>query len=451
MHQHKRYALFIALSLGLLVLDSCKTDSPEQITNANKSSFQLLQEKVITPSCTGCHTTGSNYANESGLVLDAPVAYQNLFAIPAHQVSAHTDGLLRIKAGDADNSLLYLKVHGFPQGKNYGSMMPLGYKALTIGQQQFIHDWINAGAPKTGNVADPSLLDDTSHYPEAAFIPLDPPAPGEGFQVSTGNFDIRPNFEREIFVLRHLGNSQPVYINHIHTRMRTNSHHLVLYTFDPQTPRTDMPKYDIVRDLRDSNGADIVATELQMLYHNFLGGAMSEESDFWFPQGIAVRLDPSTGIDVNAHYVNRTSGSIPGEAYANIYTMNPAEVKHVAEPIISYSSDFTLPPHQETTVTNNIFLNTADTAIHLFLLTSHNHSKGRKFQIQLVGGMRNGEVVYESTDWEHPVLKTFDPPIVLNKGEGMKSIVTYYNDSPNDVTFGFKSTDEMNVIFAHYY
>src|SRR5579872_4853575 len=224
----KKYSLITAFFVITIALNSCKSDTPVQGTAPN-SSFAQLQTKAFNKSCTGCHTQGTDYALQSGLILDANVAYQNLVGVKAQYSNAASDGLLRIKPGNADASFLYMKLTSFPQGKEYGLHMPLGITPLSIGQQKFIHDWINAGAPQTGVVADASLLDDTTHYPTADFTPLDPPAPGTGFQVTTGKFDVASNFEREIFIYRDLGNPVPVYINHIHTKMRPNSHHLLVY------------------------------------------------------------------------------------------------------------------------------------------------------------------------------------------------------------------------------
>ena len=52
------------------------------------------------------------------------------------------------------------------------------------------------------------------------------------------------------------------------------------------------------------------------------------------------------------------------------------------------------------------------------MLTSHMHMLGKRFQIKIVGGARDGELVYESTDWEHPQTLTFTTPIVLRDGAG---------------------------------
>ena len=445
----KIYHPSLAVLCAALLLSSCsKSENPTQ--SVNSSSFQKLQEKILTKTCVQCHTAGADYANESGLVLDADVAYANLVGVPAHHSNALIDGLLRVKAGSADSSFLYMKVHAIPQGKIYGSNMPLGLTRLSIGQQEFIRQWINAGAPKTGTVADAALLDDTTHYAAADFTPLEPPAPGTGYQITTGKFDVPANFEREIFVYRRIGNTQPIFINHIHTKMRPNSHHLVLYTFDPTMPKSILPKYDIFRDLRNPDGSYIISTQDQMNYHFFLGGSMVQEEDYWFPPGVALPLAANSGIDFNTHFINRTTNTIPGECYANIYTVNPANIQHVAQPIFDYTTAIDLPPNQQTIVTNTS-LNQTGAPINIFMLTSHNHEWGKKFQIAIAGGSRNGEIVYESTDWAHPLVKTFNTPIVLNNGEGLKYTITYFNNTTRTINFGLTSQDEMAVIYGYYY
>ena len=73
--------------------------------------------------------------------------------------------------------------------------MPLGGPFLTNGELDFIEDWIWAGAPDTGIVADPLILNDISEYEAPEFSPLD--IPETGVQYHIGPFDVYPNSERE--------------------------------------------------------------------------------------------------------------------------------------------------------------------------------------------------------------------------------------------------------------
>src|SRR5207245_972742 len=133
-------------------------------------------------------------------------------------------------------------------------------------------------------------------------------------------------------------------------------------------------------------------------------------SDYMFPTGVALRVPASLSIDVNVHYVNRTDGTIPGEAYANLFTVPLAQVEKVASTSNMRNTSISLPAGRETTLEKTFTVAQTTT---IFMLTSHMHSLGTKFQIKIVGGARDGELVYESTDWAHPQTLTFSPPIVL--------------------------------------
>jgi hypothetical protein len=85
------------------------------------------------------------------------------------------------------------------------------------------------------------------------------------------------------------------------------------------------------------------------------------------------------------------------------------------------------------------------------MLTSHTHKLGERFEIQISGGARNGEVIYTSSDWHHPTIETYDPALELKAGEGLTMVITYNNTTDHVVKFGLKSTDEMGIIFGYYY
>jgi hypothetical protein len=230
-----KYTLLSILSASIILtatlINSC-TQKEQIATNAG--SFDLLQDKILTKSCatTGCHAseTDGNYAQHK-LILSKGQAYKNLFDVTPTNKTAVQDGLKRVKAFKSLESLLYHKLFYDPihhGGKSYGSIMPLGGDLLSVGQIEFIRRWIEAGAPETGNVADASLLDDKTPS-TSTFLGLLPPAAGTGFQMVLDKFDVAPNFERELFVRKPLGNTQTVYVNRMKISMRSGSHHFILY------------------------------------------------------------------------------------------------------------------------------------------------------------------------------------------------------------------------------
>lgn len=415
------------------------------------SSFAKLYDRVIAPACGSCHTAGHAYAMQSGLVLDPGVAYRNLVEGAVKLADAIARGFTRLVVpGDSGRSFLHRKLLLWdPQLQaSLGGAMPLGNTSLSVGQIEFVKRWIDAGAPEHGEVADAALLDDTRLPAYAPFAPLAPPPTGKGFQIRVDPFQVMPNFERELFVYRALGNAQPIYVNRFETRMRPNSHHLVLYDFRADTPAGVLPVKDAVRDIRNPDGSLAFLNMVPMAYHVFLGGSMSPNGGYAFPPGVALRLPADAAIDFNLHYVNRGAAPVAGEAYANLHTIDSTQVQHVASTLNLANTSLNLPPMQRTTATRTF---TFDRTTRILALTSHMHKLGERFVIRISGGPRSGEVVYESTEWEHPRMVTYEPAIVLQPGEGLTSAITYNNTTSRTVTFGLTSEDEMGIIFGYTY
>jgi len=145
-----------------------------------------------------------------------------------------------------------------------------------------------------------------------------------------------------------------------------------------------------------------------------------------FPTGVALKLQANTALDLNAHYFNKQTTSFTGENYINLYTVPQSSVIKEAQSINFANYSFSIPANSRKTITTDF---TFAQAVTVITLTSHFHKMGEKFQIKILGGARNGEIVYENTDWEHPLVVNLANPIQLKAGEGLTSVVTYNNSS----------------------
>ncbi len=111
---------------------------PEPEPEPETTTLTQVQSRVFDPSCafSGCHAGASPAAGQN---LSAGRAWSNLVNVPSSQNPAYT----RVIPGDADNSLLIMKLEGTAP---FGSRMPLGGAPLSNGQIQSIRAWVNAGA-----------------------------------------------------------------------------------------------------------------------------------------------------------------------------------------------------------------------------------------------------------------------------------------------------------------
>ncbi len=436
--------VFTTIIFATMVAVSCKKKSSSR---DGVDTWAVIQNDILTPGCakSGCHSATSDPGySQHTLVLSAAVAYNNLVGAASTNAAARAEGLQRVKPGDAFNSLLYQKIICQSHQTRYGAVMPLGGPNLTVGQIEFIKQWITKGAPKTGSVVDASILDNKQLCTET-FTPLAAPAPSEGFQLTINPFSINPNSEREVFISRQTPNTSTVYVNKFVMQGRPNSHHFVLYGFQNLTT---LPPVNTLRDLYNADGSVNFSTFNQMQNHVFLNGGTDVNGTYTFPPGVALKLAPATPLDLNAHYFNRQNVSLPAENYINLYTVPAASVTKEAQSINFANYNFSIQANTRKTITTYY---TFTKAVSVITLTSHYHKLGEKFQIKILGGTRNGEVVYESTDWEHPLVVNLSTPIQLRAGEGLTSVVTYNNTTNKTVSFGFTSEDEMNIIFGYYY
>ncbi len=450
------FYFFFLVCISIVLSNCTKTtvnNTDPKPDNTTLGSFDLIQNKILTPSCatSGCHESDKDAAfKQHGLVLAKGKSYKNLFNILPKNQNAIDDKLKLVTAYKSAESLLFHKLNWNTEHhtKNYGSPMPLGSTSLFAGQIEFVRRWIEAGAPEKGKVvADETLLDDKTPAiaDDASFTALEAPSQNEGFQLKVDKFEIAPNFEREIFVRREVGNKTDIYVNKIKLKSRANSHHMVIYAFKE---KSILPPLNLVRDLRNPDNTLNIVTALTIGSHVFLGGGTDAQQEYNFPEGSALLLPAETTVDLNPHYFNKTNSVHFGENYVNFYTTPKEKVKNVVKMLDLANQNLSIEPNERKTITKSWTFNTNN---NIVMLTSHTHKLGEKFLIKIKGGPRDGQVVYETTDWEHPLIKNFKEPLQLLKGEGLTSEVTYFNNTTKAVKFGLTSEDEMDIIFGYYY
>ena len=157
-------------------------------SSETRPTWDIIRDDIIVPRCASCHTAGSFYAQQSGLVLSADIAYQEIINTIPTNSSAAEDGLVQISNEGGllaiQQSYLWEKInirdeeHYLSDHPYYGEFMPLGGPFLANGQLAFIEEWILAGAPQTGVVVDPILLTDTTIYTSPEFEILEVPENG---------------------------------------------------------------------------------------------------------------------------------------------------------------------------------------------------------------------------------------------------------------------------------
>lgn len=418
--------------LAICLFSSC--DKGVQVeAEGPKTTFESIQGTILSQNCSvsGCHNSTSH---SGGLDLESSASYSNLVNAEPTNTFARTAKFVRVRPFKPDSSFLFLKIDG-TQALDFGNRMPSNSTAeLPSNYREFIRQWIQAGAPREGEVADARLIRDPI-VSNDTFTP--PSQPQQGLQLQVRPFAIDPLSEREIFVYNKSTNADSLYVNRIEVKMRPGSHHFILYSYNATGLREGE-----IRDLTTTNG-EIFRAGRQLFI-----GSQTPMLDHQLPPNVVLRMNPYQGFDYNSHYVNTGSAVKTGEVYVNLHTVARNDSTKVAVPIFDNYVLLSLPRGQKTTVQ---YTWTKSFARNVFMLSSHSHKRGESFKIFGVGGINQGRLLYENYDWDHPPLKAFSPPLRFEAGEGYRIEVTYNNNTDRDLHFGITSEDEMCIVVGYYY
>ena len=424
---------------------------PQATVAQENSTWDVIRHDIFGSNCASCHTAGTPFAKQSGLLLTADVAYQQLIDVPATNAAARNDGLVRVSStpglAGLEQSFFWEKIntrqrdHFYEDHADYGAMMPLG-GSLTNGELDFIGDWLLSGAPDTGVVADPLLLNDTSIYEPHEFEPL--PIPEHGIQFHLGPFEAWPaeKYDREFYYFEPMQIDEPVYLDKYEIRYREGSHHFILYHYEQGE---SIPEPGVYRDFRDADGKPLINFLRDEIRHaDFLVGTQIADFSYELPEQVGLRLSSTAGFDFNSHTVNRTGEPREAEVYVNLHTANPSDIIHVAEQKNFANLFLNIPPNRVTTISKTFTFREKE---HIIQMWSHAHESMVEFRVEHVGGDQDGELIYWTNDWEHPPLATYDDPLVFETGDQIRLVTTYDNQTDQAKRFGFLSTDEMQFLF----
>jgi hypothetical protein len=441
--------------------------SPVRLTDAEfdscqqkgELSFGSIYEKVLAASCAfaSCHSAESHRAGLSFATLDD--AYKALVGAAPTTPAALAAGYLLVEPGKPEKSFLVKKLTS--PGPGEGNRMPASSSTpLSVDVINGIREWILAGAPKEGTISGvPDITDEPA--PPTDRIPAPPPPEeGKGIQIHLGPFPVAPRSEREIFYYldKPLASfPQDVLVQRMDIHMSDDSHHFILYEY---TGSTKPPA-------GYRTGAFVNLTS-----HRFLAASQQAFFSLAFPPGVGFKISKNASFDLNSHYLNLNgSQTLQAEVYVNIFFAEPGSVTTFVKPVFDINTNINVPPHQ--TVTTKLAFPSASSSLqdlalgsngrvsretHIYALSSHMHRHGIKFVVYLIENGRDTappQKVYENDDWDDPVYKTFDPPLILKPGQGLRYETTHsYFDPPSEnappLQFAETSEDEMAIMLGMY-
>lgn len=385
------------------------------------STFELI-EKVIFErhGCTSafCHDASAS----GGLNLLPGAAYDALVDGPVQSFAARPP-LVRVYPSKKENSLLWLNLAAASLPDQWTAPlrpMPLGgLPPLSLDELEVIQRWIEAGAPRDGVVEGTGeILDACLPPPEPLETkPLDPPPPGTGIQLRAPRQILPPRSEREVCFItyydvtdqvpeRFRGANGTFRYKRIDARQDPLSHHAVVIPYFGTTPLRDpiWGTYTCGGGDRDGQscdpmdpsacGSDGVCASTPQGAVGCIGFGPGDASigvgnDSLFNtmaaglggvEGVYAEA-PLKGMLVwNSHAFNGTDKEGKLDIWVNLEFAEPEEQQHELRRFTEIAVQFGIdvPPF----VTRELCAHFEVPArAHLLELSSHNHKRGKRFQI----------------------------------------------------------------------
>ena len=287
---------------------------------------------------------------------------------------------------------------------------------------------------------------------------LDPPA--NGVQINFGPFAV-PNYDQspndpgvvkgEVQLCRtlKLPNDQPLAVNRINVAMNQGSHHFIIFRSTTDFPDEIFPCWGTV-NFDDWEFVEDV---------NRTGG-----NDWTLSPGQAFVFQPHQQIMIQAHFVNASQVKAPlgGMVTTNLYATDLATVEHQLHGLFTVNTAISIPPGgmYTTPMRKCTFSNTA----YVTSMTGHFHQRGTLFDVHefhkgamiktglYMPDLDEGQI-YQSTNWDSPPFKIFDPPLqIAADHQGVMFQCSYQNDSDMTVGWGGHADSQEHCnLFLQYY
>jgi hypothetical protein len=173
--------------------------------------------------------------------------------------------------------------------------------------------------------------------------------------------------------------------------------------------------------------------------------AQSPQQKSSYPPGVGRVVSGADGLRVSAHYLNTGTSTIEAQISVVFKVVPKAAVVHQAGALFFNNLAIYVAPNGPGQATKTC---TLPYDAKLINAVSHMHQYATSF----VATASSGETIYETTDWDEPVPKLFEPPLALAAGTQITFTCSYQNNTGSALTFGDSAKhNEMCILAGAYY
>jgi len=179
----------------------------------------------------------------------------------------------------------------------------------------------------------------------------------------------------------------------------------------------------------------------------FFGNQGDAQGQMHLPAGTVANLPPTIDILHEVHYVNPTEEEVEVYSEVNAWTIDQSDVEEMIWGGSVRDEHIEIPAESEHTEWSRCVFNED---VEVLFLAAHQHGLGTRFTIAPFDGTQTGEIFFENTDWESPLITQYEPPLVVPAGTGFEWACTWDNPADKTINYGLEATDEMcNMAVVH--
>jgi hypothetical protein len=279
-----------------------------------------------------------------------------------------------------------------------------------------------------------------------------------------------PYGESENCVYVRTTNTEPVWVNRFHGRMRPESHHLIV-TIAPEWPEgvvegepTDCDQGEAFGS-RWLLGSQDPQIDLEV-QGNTPGSVPAKPGDPEYGAGQVIQ--PNSILRIDMHYVNGTDKNILREGWVYLKAVPAAEVAVPIDMITFFQGSINVPPNSKGTVTARGRCSVPKER-NVLMMTGHFHKNGTRFTVWHEPQGGQPQLVYQSHDWDTPGNAWYTPritnPIVDDEarwgassgylkvvpGDFISFECEFDNPTTQVIAFGELGRDQMCNVFGAYF
>lgn len=176
----------------------------------------------------------------------------------------------------------------------------------------------------------------------------------------------------------------------------------------------------------------------------FAQSTQSREEAMRLPAGAVIKIPPHHKLVAGTHLLNLGSADLESELRMALDIIHPRDVEAVLTPMHLDYRALALPANKHSRFTGDCsFASTYEDALKkpfemkLYYVLPHYHYLGEYFGLQIIGGARDGEFLFQLDGFNGAANgRAFDPPVDLGDADGLRFACGFNNWLGKDIGYG---------------